>query len=213
MNGKHSACKAHVKLGCGCKVCARPDANSDRAGVIPATHLADLEKFHARVHQLEARRHREFIKRPAGDGRIEVNGKRLTTAQVIAAYEKPSATGDRNQYAIASFLRGDMAYRNLGAGKGVKWGKRLPITIPRSKFHRHTRRCRVELGYVPNQYRDREDAFPTFAILDSRPGHERIALARCKVINAPIPERRIPASVRAELKRLHERRKEARIGY
>jgi hypothetical protein len=85
---KHGLCRGHVKLACGCRICARPGLNSDSKGNIPEAHVAQLEKFHAKMHRVEALRQKVEHRRPKGDGLIEFAGRRIRPSRLAwAKYE------------------------------------------------------------------------------------------------------------------------------
>lgn len=64
MATKHATCFGHVKLECGCRLCAVPGMNADKKGVISPADLRKTERFHAWVHKTEAARKRAEAKRP-----------------------------------------------------------------------------------------------------------------------------------------------------
>ena len=89
--------KAGLVLSDGCKVKIDPNVNPDAAD--PA-HIAELTEFHAEIHALQAQRHDAFLARPAGDGRIWVDGfGRLTPREVVAGYVRAREAVYKNQAA------------------------------------------------------------------------------------------------------------------
>lgn len=185
MAAKHSVCSGHVTLECGCRVCAVNGVNAVN-GVIAPGHVAELSKFHARIHRLIAQHNKAEAKRPA---------------------PKVTATARR------------LASR-----------KRVPLHV--SKFHKHTRRCRipfdqkpqsngayvvpagVTMGYMvkgvmvetPKHVNLTIRMGGTMDMGKRRPNDSRLdkpfatifpmfALEKCAVTGNPIPAKRVPAVI------------------
>lgn len=78
----------HTKISdCGCRVCLVPGMNATAKGQPEPAHMRALERFHAYIHKIEAKRRAR--KRLAGDGRVEADGEFIRTARLERElYEK-----------------------------------------------------------------------------------------------------------------------------
>lgn len=144
---KHNT-HGHTKVAdCGCRVCLVPGMNASAKGKPDEAHMRALQRFHAYIHKLEAKRRAAEKKRPAGDGLIEgPNGKRISTKQLRREYERKLP---RNNNVVGLELAPFLV--NTEPRKSIDGKTFRTHEIPKSKFVGPRKRIRA--GYRPRRRR------------------------------------------------------------